>query len=114
MTSRTVKGNRLGFVLLLMLSGSVVADAGWTEHASVVELTGSVQGRYLVRLDLAENQSGCRNKSVFYQDYNLPGAKEMFAIVLEAVSSGKKIRVFVTGKCELNGYSEISSVTILP
>ena len=38
----------------------------------------------------------------------------MFDVVLRAVTTGKKVRVYVTGKCEINGFAEISSVSIVP
>jgi len=38
----------------------------------------------------------------------------MYDALFKAAASGKKVRDYVTGKCELNGYSEISSVAIVP
>lgn len=100
--------------ILLSVPTMAFAVSGWTDYVPVVELTPTIHGRYLVKLKVSENPSGCKNKEVFYQDYNVPGSKEMFSALLDAVASGKKVRVYVTGKCELNGYSEISSVTIVP
>lgn len=97
---------------LLSAPLTAMAVSGWTNDVTVAELTPTSHGRYLVRLNVSDNPSGCRNKSVFYQDYNL-GSKEMYEALLQAVVSGKRVRVYVTGKCDLNGYSEISSVTIL-
>ncbi len=67
-----------------------------------------------MKLDVSENPSGCRNKQTFYQDYALRGSDKMFRALLEALSTGKRVRVFVTGGCDINGYSEISSVSIGP
>ena len=106
---------RIAVALLLLISVQAVAGvSGWTDYGSVVELTPTSHGRYLVKLNVSDNASGCRNKTTFYQDYNIPGAREMFATLLEATVTGKSVRVFVTGVCELNGYSEISSVSIVP
>jgi hypothetical protein len=99
---------------LLFASLPAYATSGWTGYASVAELTPTMHQRYLVKLTKSENPSGCRNKEMFYQDYDTPGSKLMFRTLLEAVVSGNKVRVYVTGKCALDGYSEITSVGIVP
>ncbi len=38
----------------------------------------------------------------------------MFGTLLSAVEHRKEVRVYVTGKCDLDGYSEISAVSIVP
>lgn len=91
-----------------------MASSGWTNHAQVIELTPTIHGRFLVKLGVTENPSGCRNKTTFYSDYGTRGSEKMYRALLEAVGSDKKVRVFVTGRCGLNGYSEISSVGIVP
>ena len=99
---------------LLSVPITAFAVAGWTDYVPVAELTPTIQGRFLVKLDVSKNPSGCKNKEVFYRDYNIPGAEQMYDALLKAVTSGKKVRVYVTGICDLNGYSEISSVAIVP
>lgn len=90
------------------------AEAGWTRYAHVLELTATSQYRYFVTLKEAANPSGCRNKGVYYQDHNAPGAEDMLRVLLAAVATGKRVRLYVTGNCDINGYSEISSVSITP
>lgn len=99
---------------LLFIPMVVFAASGWTDHAPVVELTPTIHGRFLLELKVTKNPSGCKNKEIFYQDYGVPGSRQMFRALLEAVASEKMVRVYVTGRCELNGYSEISSVAIVP
>lgn len=99
---------------LLGIPAVTFAASGWTEYASVTELTPTVHGRFLVKLNTAKNPSGCKDEKTFYQDYGMPGSEQMFRTLLEAVTSGKKVRLYVTGGCDLNGYSEISSVSIVP
>ncbi len=99
---------------LSLVPPPLFGEAGWSSYGYVAELTASNQLRYLVTLRVAKNPSGCRNSSVFYQDRSAFGSEQMFHLLLEALSSGKKIRVYVTGNCELNGYSEISAVSIAP
>jgi hypothetical protein len=99
---------------LLFVPMIAFAVAGWTDYVPVAELTPTIHGRFLVKLKVSENPSGCKNKEVFYRDYDIPGSEQMYDALLKAVTSGKKVRVYVTGRCDLNGYSEISSVAIIP
>lgn len=101
-------------VWLFLFSGCVFASAGWTTYAPVSELRPTDRIRYVLRLNVADNPSGCRDTQYFYQDYTAPGSRHMFRTLLAAVESGKKVRVYVTGRCNIDGYSEISSVSIVP
>ena len=101
-------------VVLLSVPMSAFAVAGWTDFVPVAELTPTIHGRFLVKLEDSKNPSGCKNKEVFYRDYNIPGSEQMYDALLRAVTSGNKVRVYVTGRCDLKGYSEISSVSIVP
>ena len=101
-------------VALLSVPMTAFAVAGWSDYVPVAELTPTIHGRFLVKLKVSENPSGCKNKEVFYRDYNIPGSEQMYDALLKAVTSGKKVRVYVTGRCDLKGYSEISSVAIVP
>ena len=100
--------------LCLFESVTAFAGAGWTGFAPVAELTPTTHHRYLARIKVSDNPSGCRDEQFFYQDYAAPGSGHMFRTLLAAVESGKNVRVYVTGKCDLDGYSEISSVSIVP
>ena len=104
------------FFLYLLLSTplSVIADSGWTDYATITELIPTSHHRYTVSLANSKNPGGCKNKQTFYQDYDATGANQMFDTLLQAIATGNEVRVYVTGKCELNGYSEITSVGILP
>lgn len=102
------------FGLVLCAETSAYAASGWTDYAQVEELIPTGHMRYLVQLKVRENPSGCKNKETFYQDYDAFGAEQMFNTLLEAVASVKNVRVYVTGKCGLDGYAEISSVGIVP
>ena len=104
-----------GLAACLMMAGAEAsADAGWTDYVSVLELTPTIHERFIVRLAASENPSGCRSREYFYQDYKIRGSDKMFHALLEALTLGHKVRVHVTGRCDLKGYSEISSVTIVP
>jgi hypothetical protein len=98
----------------LFFSPYVHAEAGWTDFASVAELVPTASHYYKVRLPVKENPSGCENKTWFYQNYGSTGSDQMFKTILEAVKSEIQLRVYVTGSCNLDGYSEISSVSVIP
>lgn len=107
----------ISVMLLTTLSFAAIsnarADSGWTDAGPVLELTPSVAGRYVAKIGVTQNPSGCREKQMFYQDYSDKGADQMYRALLEALSAGKNVRVFVTGSCELNGHAQISSVTVV-
>jgi len=86
------------------------AEAGWTDYALVTELTPTIHQRYEVTIAVQQNPSGCREKQVFFQDYSAKGSEQMYLALLESVSAGKRVRVFVTGECGVNGFSRISAV----
>jgi len=107
---------QLLFVLISLLCYSTGAwsAAGWTGYSTVSELNPTTSGRFLVKLKTAINPSDCKNKVMFFRDYGNKGSHYLFNTLLEALSRGKKVRLYVTGRCELNGYSEISSVSVIP
>ncbi len=90
------------------------ATSGWTGYGHVIELVPTIHFRFKVKIDVKGNKSECKEKQWFYQDYNVNGSREMYLALLEAVSSNKSIRVYVTGRCDINEYSEISELGIRP
>lgn len=100
--------------MLSLFQHGVFADAGWTGYGRIAELQPTTAGRFLVRLETDPNPSDCRNKSWFYRDYGDAGVELMFHALLGALTSNLQARVFITGRCDLNGYSEISSASIVP
>jgi hypothetical protein len=99
---------------ILAVSLPVWADSGWTEFGNVVELVPTSRHYYQVKLSIDSKLSGCKDRAGFYQDYGTSGSEQMFEALLAAVKSGKRVRVYVTGKCNLDGYSEISAVGVIP
>lgn len=90
------------------------ARAGWTEYARLAELVASSKHYYSFRLELDNNPSGCRDKVWFYQDYSAAGADKIYDTLLRALEGNNRLRVYVTGACNLDGYAEISSLSIIP
>ena len=97
----------------LLFSHYVQAKAGWTDYVSVAELVPTGQRYFEVRLPVKENPSGCRDETWFYRDYSSSGSEKMFELLFESIKSGVQVRVYVTGVCNLSGYSEISSVSVV-
>ena len=104
----------IGLLLLHICHNGASAGAGWTTYGRVIELQPTTAGRFLVRLDGVSNPSGCRDESWFYRDYTGGEVELLFHALLGAVSSNLAVRVYVSGRCDLNGYSEISSAGIAP
>ena len=101
-------------VMVLIFSPVVHAEAGWTDFVTVAELVPTARHYYEVKLPVKENPGGCKNKIWFYQNYGTPGSDKMFDTLLEGIKSGIRLRFYVTGVCNINGYSEISSISIIP
>jgi hypothetical protein len=97
----------------LLFSHLVQAVAGWTDYVNVDELAPTGRHYYEFRLPVKKNPSGCRNEIWFYRDYSSSGADKMFEVLFEGIKSGLRVRVYVTGICNINGYSEISSVSAI-
>lgn len=97
----------------LLFSQYAGAKAGWTDYVSVAELVPTGQRYFEFRLPVTENPSGCRDKTWFYRDYSSSGSEKMFELLFESIKSGVQVRVYVTGVCNLSGYSEISSVSVV-
>jgi len=108
--TRRFRPAALGAIGLVAAAPAALAEAGWTDYALVPELTPTIHQRYEVTIAVQQNPSGGREKQVFFQDYSAKGSEQMYLALLESVSSGKRVRVFVTGECGVSGYSRISAV----
>ncbi len=88
---------------------SLQARAGWTDYARVGELIATGRHYFEVHLPV-DNPSGCREQYRYYRNYDAPGASQSFDLLLRSLESGVRVRVYVTGVCNLSGYAEISAV----
>lgn len=105
---------KITYICTLLFSPYIQAGAGWTDYVTVSELVPTASHFYEVKLPIKNNPSGCKNKTWFYQDYGTSGSDKMFQTILEGLKTGIRLRVYVTGNCNLKGYSEISSVSAIP
>ena len=94
------------------LPGPAWASAGWTDLVRVAELVPTSKHYYEVCLPVGKNPSGCREQQWFYQNYDSPGAEQMFEVLLESLTADIRLRVYVTGVCNLSGYAEFSSISV--
>ncbi|MFT5657492.1 MAG: hypothetical protein ACI9KN_000765 [Gammaproteobacteria bacterium] len=108
------KASMIIVICSLVLSNFAQASAGWSDYVTVAELVPTARHYYEVRLPVRENPSGCKNKTWFYQDYASMGSDKIFDFFLEGIKSGIRLRVYVTGICNIKGYSEISSISVIP
>ncbi len=113
--SRKIMARTLRLIFLcamLGLASPLLARAGWSEYTQVAELIATARHYYEFRIPVAENPSGCREEHWFYRNYDAPGSQQMFDILLKAIESGIRVRVYVTGICNVNGYAEVSSIGV--
>jgi len=100
--------------IYLLLSTAAAADAGWTGEVEVVELIPTGRHYYELHLTGKNNSSGCREKDWFYINYEAPGADKMFDLFVDSINAELRLKVYMTGICNLKGYAEISSVSVSP
>ena len=102
-----------GVVVGLLLAAPARPDAGWTGYGKVEELRIDQFTRIEARLDPSFNPTDCQSKEWFYRS-SINGSELMYHTLLEAVSTNKRVRVYVTGVCDIKDFSEISSVSVVP
>ncbi len=98
---------------LILPAPQALAEAGWTGEGEVQSLNPTGKGRFIVEINVKGNPSGCGHPIAFYRDYGQPGTEFMFQTLREALIHEKRVKVYVTGRCDLNKYSEINSVILL-
>ncbi|MCK5640296.1 MAG: hypothetical protein KAJ19_05845 [Gammaproteobacteria bacterium] len=103
----------LSALWLSVISLNAWADAGWTSYGIVKELSLNSSQQFQVRLYISSNPTDCKNEKWFYHDYKGVSGEQMYLTFLTGLTTGRKVRVYVTGKCNLNGYSNISEMSII-
>lgn len=101
-------------VCVFLTANGWAGEAGWTQPAAIKTLEAGQQGRFILRLNLSKSASGCRSVDGFYADYGRDGSELMYKTALDALQNQLRVQVYVTGGCDLDGNSAISSVRILP
>ena len=104
----------LGGICTLLIPEVSSAAAGWTADVKVNELIPTNRHYYEIKLEVRKNPSGCREKNYFYLNYEARGSDKIFDLLVENIKSELRLQVYVTGVCNTNGYSEISSVRASP
>ncbi len=107
-----MKNNIIG-VMLLLWCGIAQSNSGWTDSNVINLIRATTSGKFVVKVSLSKNPSRCKDDESFYMDYSTEGADSVYLLLLQAVSTQNEVKFYVTGRCELNGMSEISSAVIL-
>jgi hypothetical protein len=101
-------------IYILTLSSTAWAEAGWTDEVKIIELIPTNRHYFEVHLAGSKNPSGCREEGWFYINYDARGTDKMFDLFVDSIKTELRLRVYVTGICNLKGYAEISSVSVSP
>ncbi|UTA47246.1 hypothetical protein L1F30_13880 [Simiduia sp. 21SJ11W-1] len=101
----------LFFGLCVLAEPALAGRAGWSQAALVHSLEPTAQRRYVLRVHLDEAHS-CKSGHSYFQDYSANGAGFIFDTLLMAMAQELPVQVHTSGRCELNGYAEITAVRI--
>lgn len=100
--------------LLFCIPALCRADAGWTGYGHIVDLAVSEKARIVVEVEVPDNDTDCKNKTMFFHEHHGKGSDYILQLLLVAVAENKKVRVYQTSVCDLSNYSYLTSVGILP
>jgi len=95
------------------VSETARANPGWTDSNYLKEVEVTTAGKIIVKGDMKNNPSGCKDGESYYIDSSRKDSEKIYQLLLDSVTSGNPVKLYVTGVCELSGMSEISSVKIL-
>jgi hypothetical protein len=121
MTARLSKSAMLTCVFLISLaSGTANAAAGWTDFGSIIEFNqqpSTVPGNeaLFIRVSVTTNpcdSGACHTRDGFYMPITTDLQKRLFAMLMLAKASDKRVRVYVTANCHLWGYAEMQGLVI--
>lgn len=99
----------------IMLFGSIssaYSEAEWTNSGYIQEVQATTSGVLVVRGKLGGNPSGCKDGDSYYADFSMKGTEKIFFLLLQSIATRNRVKLFVTGRCDLNGMSEISAALI--
>jgi len=98
--------------ILLIMSSLAHSEAGWTGQGYLQEIQATTAGKLIIKGKLKGNPSKCKDINSYYIDYSIEGAENIYQLLLQSIASNNQVKLLVTGRCEINGMSEISSATI--
>jgi hypothetical protein len=109
------------FVAALLCAGAVAgpasASSGWSDFGLIGEFNQQASvtpGSEMLFLQVSPttNPSGCLTASSYYLPVVTDLQKRLFVMLLTAKTSGKRVRLYVTGTCHIWGYAEIQGAVI--
>jgi hypothetical protein len=104
-------------IVLVTAAGPTWASTGWSDYGLIGEFNQQASvtpGNEMLFFQVAPttNPSGCATANSYYMAVVTDLQKRLFAMLLTAKTSGKRVRVYVTGNCHTWGYAEIQGVII--
>lgn len=107
----------IGLIALVMGAGRASAATGWSDYGLIGEFNqqgSTTPGSEMLFLQVAPttNPSGCSASNSYYLPVTTELQKRLFAMLISAKISGKRVRLFVTGNCHVWGYAEIQGAII--
>jgi hypothetical protein len=93
------------------------ASSGWSDYGLIGEFNQQASvtpGSEMLFLQVSPttNPSGCSTANSYYLPVVTDLQKRLFAMLLTAKTSGKRVRLYVTGTCHIWGYAEIQGAVI--
>jgi len=106
--------------LISAASGIARAGSGWTDFGSIIEFnqqpsTTPGSEALFIRVSVTSNPSdagSCHTRDGFYMPITTDLQKRLFAMLMVAKASDKRVRVYVTANCHLWGYAEMQGLII--
>jgi len=99
--------------ILLLISKPLLAESGWTSSTQVLEITATTAGKFIIHAVPKDNPTDCKDKERFFLDYGLSGANKVYDLLLDATVLQLPVKLYITGRCELFGMSELSKASIV-
>lgn len=98
---------------LTLFSGVVMAESGWTSSTQIKEITATTAGKFIIHANPEKNPTDCKDEEMFFLNYGLPGSDKVYKLLLDAAVSQLNVKLYITGRCELFGMSELSKASIV-
>ncbi|MCW8930308.1 MAG: hypothetical protein OQL19_08740 [Gammaproteobacteria bacterium] len=103
----------LSIITFLATIQPAFSEAGWTSSSLIKEIVATTDGKFIIHATPKSSPSDCKDKEKFYLHYNLHGADKIYKLLLDAAVSQLHVKLYITGRCELFGMSELSKASII-
>lgn len=115
-----IKSFALGVLFAATFASSANAAAGWTDFGNITEFNqnpSTTPGNEMlfIRATVTSNPSdpvACYQRDGFYMTVTTDLQKRLFAMLMVAKTSDRRVRVYVTTNCHLWGYAEMQGLVM--